>query len=107
MEIYNIHCEFENPVWWNNQTESLEPLNSETKENFVWNFTDMYCLSDDVKLFENVLIQNTETEAEFLVKKSVSYGDFLIITFLMIFLIWGILKFLINFFIPKLMNFKK
>jgi len=95
---YNIHCELESPRTW----ENLEP----TEKDF-WQYSQIYCQSDDVKLFENTLIQNIETEAEFLVKKSVSYGDFLIITFLMIFLIWGILKFLINFFIPKLMNFKK
>jgi len=96
---YNIHCELESPRTW----ENISPVD----ERDFWQYSQIYCQSDDVKLFENTLIQNIETGAEFLVKKSVSYGDFLIITFLMIFLIWGIMKFLINFFIPKLMNFKK
>jgi len=106
MENYNVYCEFENPVWWNKDAESFQPVNSDTKDS-IWNFSQKYCQTDEVILLENTLIENVETGAEFFVKKSVSYGDFLIITFLMIFLIWGILKFLINFFIPKLMNFKK
>lgn len=99
MEIYNIQCELNSPRTW----EDLEPM---SKTDF-WQYSEIYCQSDDVKLFENQLIENTTTGAEFLIKKSVSYGDFLIITFLMLFLIWGILRFLVNFFIPKLMNFKK
>ena len=99
MENYNIHCEFNSPRTW----ENLEPTN---KLDF-WQYSEIYCQSDDVKLLENELIENTTTGAEFFIKKSVSYGDFLIIVFLMIILIWGIMKFLINFFIPKLMNFKK
>ena len=52
-------------------------------------------------------VVNYDTGAEFIVNQSVSYGDFLIITFLFLFLIFGIAKFLIGFFIPKFMNFKR
>lgn len=44
------------------------------------------------------LIENETTTAEFYIEKSLSYGDLLLITFLSIFLIFGILKFLWNFF---------
>jgi hypothetical protein len=43
------------------------------------------------------LIQNTSTEAEFYVEKTLSYGDLILIVFLSIFLIFGIFKFLWNF----------
>jgi hypothetical protein len=49
----------------------------------------------------------TSVSGEFYLHKDMSYGDFLVITFLTIFLIFGITKFLINFFIPKFINFKK
>lgn len=107
MENYNIHCEFENPVYWAKETLQFLPVDDKVSRTDTWNYTEMFCRSDDVKLFENELIENTTTGAEFMIKKSVSYGDFLVITFLMIFLIFGIMKFLINFLIPKLMNFKR
>ena len=99
METYNTHCEFNSPRTW----ENLPP----TSKNDFWQYSKIYCQSDDVKLLENELIQNSTTGAESFIKKSISYGDFLIIIFLMIFLIFGILKFLTNFLIPKLMNFKR
>lgn len=88
MEIYNIHCEFENPIFWNRENETLEPLNSETKDA-SWNYSEMFCQSDsaEIQLLEIELIENASTGANFFIKKNVSYGDFLIITFLMIFLI--------------------
>ncbi|GAI58134.1 unnamed protein product, partial [marine sediment metagenome] len=50
------------------------------------------------------LIENTTTGAEFYISKTIGYGDILIITFLMLFLIFGILKFLTDFVIPKLFH---
>jgi len=43
------------------------------------------------------LIQNSETNAEFYLQKSLTYGDLLIVIFLSIFLIFSIFKFLWNF----------
>jgi len=99
----NIICEFVNPKTW----ENLPPA-SETE---IWNYSEIYCQTTDastsIQFLKNELIQNASTGAEFFVDKSVSYGDFLVITFLMIFLIFGIMKFLIGFIIPKRMNFKR
>lgn len=53
------------------------------------------------------LISNIETGREFYVNKTISYGDILMITFVMIFLVFGITAFLLNFFIPKFINFKR
>jgi len=50
---------------------------------------------------------NYDTGAEFIVNQSVSYGDFLIIIFLFLFLVFGVAKFLIGFFVPKFINFKR
>ncbi|GAI16711.1 unnamed protein product, partial [marine sediment metagenome] len=67
-----------------------------------WQYSEIVCTSTETEL-----IQNATTGAEFYLKKSISYGDFLIITFLVVFLIFGIAKFLINFIIPKIIYWKK
>jgi len=48
-----------------------------------------------------------EEGVNFYIDKNLSYGDIIIITFLSIFLIFGIINFMIKFFIPKFINFKK
>jgi hypothetical protein len=53
------------------------------------------------------LVQNEETEAEFYLQKTIDYGDILLISILSIFLIFGMLKFLTDFLIPKLVNFRR
>jgi len=53
------------------------------------------------------LVGNETTEAEFYLQKTINYGDILIIGFLMIFLAFGILKFITDFLIPKLVNFRR
>ena len=99
----NIICEFNDPQVF----DGSPPL---TKQD-TWNYSSMICETSDattsIKFLKNELIQNASTGAEFFVEKSVSYGDFLMITFLMIFLIFGIMKFLIGFIIPKRINFKR
>jgi len=99
----NIICEFNSPKTW----ENLPPT---TKTDF-WNYSEIYCETTDastsIQFLKNELIQNATTGAEFFVEKSVSYGDFLVITFLMIFLIFGIMKFIVDFIIPKRINFKR
>jgi len=96
MENYQIDCEFQSPKTWEDQTP--------TSSDDFWQYSELKCESQDIKID---LIENATTGAEFYLDKSVSYGDFLIIVFLMIFLIFGIMKFLVNFLIPKLMNFKR
>jgi len=96
MENSVIECEFQTPKTW----EDITPTSSDD----FWQYSEIKCESQNIEID---LIQNATTGAEFFIKKSVSYGDFLIIVFLMIFLVFGVLKFLINFLIPKLMNFKR
>lgn len=82
------------------------PINLGTVENPDWAYSQMTCEFSEL---ENPLelIVNAETDAEFYISKTVDYGDILIITFLTMFLIFGILKFLTDFLIPKLINFKR
>lgn len=53
------------------------------------------------------LQKNVDTGARFYLNSEISYGDILITILLTIFLVLGITKFFLNFFIPKFMNFKK
>jgi len=46
-------------------------------------------------------------ENEFIVKKEITYGDVILFTFLTLFLVFGIISFLIKFLIPKLVNFRR
>ncbi len=67
-----------------------------------WQYSQAVCTSTQVEL-----IQNAETGAEFYIDKTITYGDFILFSFLMVALIFGIVGFLIKFLIPKLINFKK
>jgi len=96
METYEIDCELQSPLNWEGETP--------TSSADFWQYSEIKCESQNIEID---LIENATTGGEFFIKKSVSYGDFLIIVFLMIFLVFGILKFLSNFLIPKLMNFKR
>ena len=53
------------------------------------------------------LIVNEDAGRQFYVDKTVSYGDVLVCVFLMLFLIFGVMKFILDFFIPKLINLKR
>jgi hypothetical protein len=83
------------------QPKTFENTPPTTSKDF-WQFSKMVCSTTQTEL-----IQNASTGAEFYINKSASYGDFLILTFLIIFLIFGIVKFLVNFIIPKRINFKR
>jgi len=83
----NINCQFNTPV---------------DLGDGDWEYSQMEC--DPVIL---QLVGNETTEAEFYLQKTINYGDILIIGFLMIFLAFGILKFITDFLIPKLVNFRR
>ena len=70
----------------------------------IWNYQKMVCSSTPETI---ELVENASTGASFYISKQLSYGDILLITFLTLFLIFGIFKFLIDFIIPKRMNFKR
>ncbi len=81
-----------------------EPVNLGTEENPSWAYSKADCVLPDETI---ELIENSTTGAEFYIKKQLNYGEILVITFLAIFLIFGILKFITDFLIPKLVNFKR
>lgn len=89
----DMECELTTPKTFDGNTPA-------TSTDF-WQYSEMVCTSSEV-----ALVENETTGAEFYIRKSISYGDVIVITFLMIFLIFGIMKFLFDFLIPKMMNFK-
>lgn len=96
------------------QKTNLETINQLTSEAWsIIHIEKANSESFDLMLGKNLmagsqtLIINEDTGAEFFIDKSVSYGDILVVSFLMLFLIFGVMKFILNFFIPKLVNFKR
>ena len=81
-----------------------EPVNLGTEENPDWHYSKADCSLPDETI---ELIQNSTTGAEFYIKKQLDYGEILVFTFLMIFLVFGILKFITDFLVPKLVNFRR
>ena len=75
-----------------------------TNTDQIFNFSKADCSTTDETL---ALIQNPTTSTEFYLSQTISYGDFLVISFLILFLVLGITKFLIDWFIPKRMNFQR
>jgi len=94
---FEINCHYSTPKTFDGSTP--------TSTDF-WNYQDLFCEGTTTpKMFE--LIENASTGASFYISKEIGYGDILIITFLMLFLVFGALKFLTDFLIPKLINFKR
>lgn len=92
---YEISCEFQDPKTHTGQTP--------TSTDF-WNYQKAICQGTSTSL---ELIENASTGASFYISKEVGYGDILIVTFLMLFLVFGILQFLIGFIIPKFISFRR
>jgi len=88
-----IICEFQTPKTHTGETP--------TSTDF-WNYQEMICSST-----LETLVENASTGASFYLSKQIGYGEILILTFLTLFLLFGILSFLINVIIPKRINFKK
>jgi hypothetical protein len=82
-----------------------DPVNLGTGKMPDWEYSKSACLfaQSEIPL---TLIQSGNSE-EFYMNKTISYGDVLVLTFLTIFLVFGIVKFLTDFFIPKLVNFRR
>jgi len=95
----NIYCEFSNPV--NKDGEYPHILDT-------WNFKNINCTASGTTTNETLeLIQNPDNGANFYISKKISYGDILVLTFLTIFLVYGLVKFFMDLMIPKRMNFKR
>jgi len=77
-----------------------DPTNLGTEEMPDWEYSKVGCIFTEQEI-SSELIENSTTGAEFYLDKRVSYGEVLVLTFLMLFLVFGILKFLTDFLIPK------
>lgn len=77
-----------------------DPINLGTPDKPDWEYSKISCEFSEL---ENpvALIENTTTGAEFYISKTIGYGDILVVTFLTLFLVFGVLKFLTDFLIPK------
>jgi hypothetical protein len=93
MQITN--CDFSNPVLFNG--------NPPENKADAFNFSTLACTTTDAS---TELIESTATTTSFYLDKSISYGDFLVVVFLMLFLVGGLVSFLISWFIPKRLNWK-
>jgi len=89
---FEIECQFSVPV----------NLATDPKEDFEYSVMNCQATSTSLEL-----IENATTGASFFLRQEITYGDILVITFLMLFLIFGILKFLTDFLIPKIFNWKR
>jgi hypothetical protein len=90
----NLNCVFSEPVDFQRNI----PL---TKQDF-WNFSKMTCFSSSTEL-----IENSENGSEFYLSKTINYGDILVLTFLLLFAIFGIVKLIGDFFIPQRVDIRK
>ena len=82
-----------------------DPVNLGESNKSDWEYSKSSCIFTDQEI-PLTLIQSGNSE-EFYMNKTISYGDILVLTFLTIFLVFGIVKFLTDFFIPKLVNFRR
>lgn len=100
---FEFNCQFYDPV----------NLGSPPTEKPDYEFSKMICSGTSTELgtstFDKTieLIQNDQTGSEFYISKVFNYGDLMITFFLMLLIVFGIFKFLMDFVIPKFMNFKR
>ncbi len=92
--IENLQCEYITPKTFNGETPT-------TTTDF-WQYSQLNCSTTQYDLMENA-----SSGTSFFLDKTINYGDVLIVAFLMIFLIFGIVKFVSNLIIPKIIDFKK
>ena len=84
--------------------EYFDPVYSTTTD--IWNYQKIICFGTSTdQIIEK--IENASTGSEFYVSKTINYGDILISFFLLLFVVFGAFKFLVDFVIPKFMNFKR
>jgi len=89
------NCQFSQPQIFDGSTP--------TTSTEIFNFAKADCSTTDETL---ALIQSETTTSQFYLSQTISYGDFLVLSFLILFLVLGITKFLIDWFIPKRINLK-
>jgi len=81
-----LQCEFESPVYWDNDSNSLVPNDASLKPVGNWQFSKVKCSGDldfSTSTFPGYMEQITsqDTQKSFFLNKQISYGDFLITSF--------------------------
>ena len=86
-----LNCEFSEPLTY----EALTPLTNKSN----WNYSKMTCegsgISTTALPYDVEQIISQDTEKEFFLQKTISYGDFLIVSFFILIII-GFLVFFIR-----------
>lgn len=93
--MQNQSCDFSNPQ------NALGQTPSSTMEAFQFQHIDCTDLR-----FESITTTESST-TQFVLDKTISAGDFILISFLTLFLVFGIVKFFIDWFIPKKLDWKQ
>ena len=105
----NETCTFSQPIYWDNTDNVFRPLTG-NPIHYVQAQTWVYSVSNCTTTESTTtleLIQNSTTKAEFNLRKELSYGDVLVITFLLLFAIFGIIKAIGDYWLPKKIDFKR
>jgi len=86
-----LNCKFSEPVYLDPSIDQLIPLDSGVLKTTTWNYTKMSCEESGISTsslpFDVEQIISQDTEKEFFLQKSISYGDFLITSFFIILII--------------------
>jgi len=80
-----INCDFINPVYWDSRDLIFKPVDKDT--GFSWQFSGMDCegsLDNSTTTLPEYLERIEGSESSFILDKKISYGDFLVVAFLII-----------------------
>jgi len=82
-----LNCIYSDPVYWDRAALDLLPLDSKISELDNWNYRKMECsgnLDYSTTTFPAYVEKISSSTNEFFLEKNISYGDFLIIVFLIL-----------------------
>jgi len=85
-----LNCEYTNPVYWDNESLMMYPVDSDTKKDTNWAFSKMNCqgsLDFSTSTLPAYIEQIQNDDQNFFLQKTISYGDFLMIAFFIIFFV--------------------
>jgi len=87
-----LNCEYTGPVYWDNELLMMYPVDSSIKTDKNWAFSKMNCqgsldFSTSTLPINIEKIVSQDQEREFFIEKNISYGDFLMIAFFIIFFV--------------------
>jgi len=94
-------------IYWKNGSENDDTIILNYLPYNIYTYNTATATSGATTTDVYTLIQNDTTGASFYVNKSLSYGDILLLTFVILFAVFGIVKVISDFLIPKRTDFKK